>query len=100
MREQEKGLVSDAKHLLRRCDDPEAQGMMVITFVARGDFTPQEREHFAQSTQKTQETLASGYLKVYTKERIFTITTASDKELDEWFNHLQPLLRELLGEQQ
>jgi hypothetical protein len=74
--------------------------MMAITFVYKGEFSPQEREFFAQSTEASEETLATGYLKVYTKDRIFTITAASDENLEAWYHHIETILQDVLGEKQ
>ena len=85
--------------LLRKCDDPHAQGMMVITFLFRGEFTPQEKEDFAKSTEKSSATtLANTYLKVFTKHRTFILTASSDEELMAWCDLIFPVLKDLMGE--
>lgn len=46
-------IAKGAKNFFKKCDDPNAQRMIEITFVYRGTFTTHEKELFALASEKT-----------------------------------------------
>jgi len=84
---------------LKGQEDPNAQGVIPITFVALSKFTTHERELLAVSLEGQQSEFSESCLKVFSRGRIYSFCAGCEEDLLGWYEPIADVLQDSLGPQ-